>query len=338
MSDPYFATGYIRLLYRVLQAEGLTPETLFRNTGYSHRDLMQADFEMPYPAEMMFCSNALAASSKGLGLRTGQQLQIAAHGVLGTAVQSAPDLETALRVFSELIGSRASFFSINVHSKGNRTTAHIALSGLPKELVTFFTESIFFSLSHCLTFYCGRNTQGVTYRLGYRKPKYWTNYKEVFGRKVEFECQATSIEFDRSLLSLPSPEADPLIHAESVLRCQGQIGVLKQSSLVATIEHFMLENPGKLWALRDLAPLYNCSERTLIRRLKHEGTSYQTLRDDLLKRQAVTFLKAMTVESTAIALGFSDTSSFRRSFVRWFGVTPSKFESEIEPTAFSGVQ
>lgn len=328
MGEHYFATGYIRLLYRMLQAEGLTPEILFRRTGCSEHDLMQADFEMPFPAEMRFCSNALAAASIGLGLRTGQQLQIAAHGMLGTALQSAPDLATALSVFNELIGSRASFFAINMSSSRGKTKLRIELDGLQRELISFFTESIFFSLSHCLNFFSGNSISGIAYRLSYAKPTYWKNYRQAFGKQVEFDCRATSIEFNHSLLSLPSPEADPIVHAESVLRCQGQIGAHKSPHLVATIEHFLLENPGKLWSLKDLAPLYNCSERTLIRRLRHEGTTYQVLRDDLLKRLAITYLTVMTVESTAIALGFSDTSSFRRSFVRWFGVPPSKFKAE----------
>ncbi len=113
MLERYFATGYVRLLYRLLQAERLPSEQLFQNTGCSEVDLMRADFQMPFPAQMQFRQkNALAHSPPGLGLQSGQQLQIAAHGALGTAMQSATDLYAAISTFAQLVAARASFYSI----------------------------------------------------------------------------------------------------------------------------------------------------------------------------------------------------------------------------------
>ena len=69
------------------------------------------------------------------------------------------------------------------------------------------------------------------------------------------------------------------------------------------------------------------SSRTLIRKLALEGTKFQIIRDEQAKKQAANYLTdaSLSVESIGHLLGFSDASSFRRSFKRWFGETPSQY-------------
>ena len=71
MSEPFFATGYIRLLYRFVNAQ-VSETALLKGTGYSASDVMRADFEMPFSAQMCLIENALTHSSLGLALRLGQ--------------------------------------------------------------------------------------------------------------------------------------------------------------------------------------------------------------------------------------------------------------------------
>lgn len=326
MSEPYFATGYVRLLFRLVGPERVLAHQLFEGTDCVEADLMRADFEMPFAAQMRFCENALTHAEPSLGLKVGYQLQLAAHGALGTAMQSAPDLQTALATFAQFIPARASFFSMTLVEVDELARVEIAISNLSKQLVPFFSESILFTLTHCLTFYTGQREGVGSIQLAYPPPDYVLDYGAAFGEPIEFNSTLTRITFDRTLLSLPSPEADAIAFAESVRRCKEQISQRQVSDDVArSIETFLLENPGKLWTVDEIAPLFAMSPRTLIRKLKGHGTTYQQLRDDAFKRQAAIYLRSMSVEATALSLGFADTSSFRRTFKRWFGVTPSAF-------------
>lgn len=328
MSESYFATGYIRLLYRLLQMEQLSSDGLFNGTGYCLADLMRADFQMPFEAQMCFCQNAIALTPPGLGLRSGHQLQIAAHGSLGTAMQSAADLQAALATAAELLESRASFYSVNFERVGDIARVEFAIHDLPNDLVPFFTECILFTITNCLSFYSGKPNNLNQCFIAYDKPPYGSAYGEAFGGSVQFNCPQTAIHFDAKLLPLISTAADPVAYAENVQRCRGQISGRQNEGLVSTVENFLLENPGKLWTVEELGPLFAVSPRTLIRRLKNEGTSYQTLRDNVLKRQATIYLSGMTVEAAAISLGFADTSSFRRTFKRWFGMNPVEWRAK----------
>ena len=71
------------------------------------------------------------------------------------------------------------------------------------------------------------------------------------------------------------------------------------------------------------------SRRTLIRKLKTEGTSYQDLLDGVRQELAAWYLLETTVavEQIAERLGCQDPSNFSRTFRRWFGVTPHSMRS-----------
>ena len=69
------------------------------------------------------------------------------------------------------------------------------------------------------------------------------------------------------------------------------------------------------------------SAPTLRRRLKKEGTSFQTLKDECRRDAAVNYLSNSELSINAIAalMGFTDPSAFHRCFKKWTGTTPDEF-------------
>lgn len=69
------------------------------------------------------------------------------------------------------------------------------------------------------------------------------------------------------------------------------------------------------------------SERTLRRRLKSVGTSY----NEILKRMRATAAKNLlqdgmvTVDRVAAQLGYSESANFRHAFKRWTGHSPQSY-------------
>jgi len=76
------------------------------------------------------------------------------------------------------------------------------------------------------------------------------------------------------------------------------------------------------------------SERTLRRKLKSEGTSFQAITDQTKYEKAQQYLKQGkdSIEDIAIKLGYKEAASFIRAFQRWSGMTPAKFRRYKEPT------
>ncbi|WP_334040286.1 helix-turn-helix transcriptional regulator [Burkholderia ambifaria] len=82
--------------------------------------------------------------------------------------------------------------------------------------------------------------------------------------------------------------------------------------------------------LTALATWLGVSEATLRRRLAAEGSSYHALREQCLADVARRCLRESDwpVARIAAHLGFSGEETFRRAFVRWTGVAPSRFRRD----------
>ncbi|MBR8128131.1 AraC family transcriptional regulator [Burkholderia ambifaria] len=83
--------------------------------------------------------------------------------------------------------------------------------------------------------------------------------------------------------------------------------------------------------LTALATWLGVSEATLRRRLAAEGSSYHALREQCLADVARRCLRDESdwpVARIAAHLGFSGEEAFRRAFMRWTGVAPSRFRRD----------
>ncbi len=84
-------------------------------------------------------------------------------------------------------------------------------------------------------------------------------------------------------------------------------------------------------ALAGLAAWLGVSEATLRRRLMDEGTGYHALREQCLAEAAQRCLRESDWPVARIAAhrGFGGEEAFRRAFVRWTGIAPSRFRRDI---------
>jgi AraC-like DNA-binding protein len=90
---------------------------------------------------------------------------------------------------------------------------------------------------------------------------------------------------------------------------------------------------GQYPQLTQIAAMFNVSTRTYRRRLQKEGTTFQALLDqtrlELAQHQLVR--SDISIAAIAHALGFSDASNFRRAFIQWSGISPSRWrKSHLE--------
>jgi AraC-like DNA-binding protein len=71
------------------------------------------------------------------------------------------------------------------------------------------------------------------------------------------------------------------------------------------------------------------SERTLRRRLKSVGTSYNEILKEMRAAAAKNLLqnKMVTVDRVAAQLGYSESANFRHAFKRWTGQSPQSYRT-----------
>lgn len=83
----------------------------------------------------------------------------------------------------------------------------------------------------------------------------------------------------------------------------------------------------KFPSFEQVTEMLNTSATTLRRRLRNEGTTYQRIKDTCRSDAAIVYLSRpeLSISSVAALMGFTDTSSFHRSFKKWTGKTPKEF-------------
>ena len=82
-------------------------------------------------------------------------------------------------------------------------------------------------------------------------------------------------------------------------------------------------------SLEDVAARLHMSSRTLIRKLRQEGLSFQGIKDDLRRDLAILQLARgeVALGEIAYALGFSSVAVFHRAFRHWTGMTPGAYRA-----------
>ena len=333
------SSSYARILFRHLRLSEKNCQAYFKGTNVSYEQLMTLDGTIPRDDLTQIYRNALAISDReDLGLSVGTQLHLSAHGPLGVATFSGPDLRTGLVLLARFSQTRTDFFNITISEHPQGMKVSFAETFDLDDLRVFVTESVLIGLFSAINFFVGVGQFNGQVRFAYPKPTYWHNYHDHFGDNIEFDQPETEVIVPEEILSIPSPAAEPALHEESVAICERQLRAIKADDAgnpVSTTEEkvstLISENPGRIWTLSEVAAKLNVSPRTLIRKLESEGTKFQRVRDELAKKQVAHYLTdaSLSVESIGYLLGFSDVSSFRRSFKRWFGETPSQYIGRV---------
>lgn len=334
------SSSYARILFRHLRLSEKNCQSYFHGTEVSYEELMTLDGTIARDDFIQIYRNALAISKReDLGLSVGAQLQLSAHGSLGVATLSAPDLRTTLGLLAQYSQTRTDFFRVTITERAEGMAVTFTETFDLDDLREFVTESVLIGFFSAIHFFAGLGQFKGRACFAYPRPSYGHQYQSHFGGNIRFNHSVTEIIVPTAALSISSPTADPVMHQEAVASLERQLKEITtgEPSLVVSTERalrkLILENPGKIWTLNEVAGKLSMSPRTLIRKLDAEGFRFQTIRDDVAKEQALHYLSdtSLTVESVGHLMGFSDVSSFRRSFKRWFGETPSQYIDRVRP-------
>ena len=159
-------------------------------------------------------------------------------------------------------------------------------------------------------------------------PGYRGEYERIFGAAVVFEADRNAILVDanwpahklaaqpRYVFGVLSRHADALLKSlEGSKTTRGQV-----ECLLLPILH--TGDAGK----DAIAGKLGMSSDTLLRRLKAEGATFETVLDELRHKMALHYLdsKKVSVNETAYLVGFSEAAAFSRAFKRWTGTSPRK--------------
>jgi AraC-like DNA-binding protein len=163
-------------------------------------------------------------------------------------------------------------------------------------------------------------------------PELLSEYEDLFCCEVLFNQEHNCICIDSDILDLPIAHANPKIlsslldHATIVLH-----ELDKNRSYADQVKNLLrLMVSSRMPRREDIAEQMHMSSRTLQRKLKEEGSSYQHVLDELRIELACHYLvkTELALEAIAEKLGFMETRSFYRHFKNYCGKTAGEYRKE----------
>jgi AraC-like DNA-binding protein len=158
------------------------------------------------------------------------------------------------------------------------------------------------------------------------------DYERWFSAPVRFGARATQLLFPRSALCEKLVTADPML-----------LGILQRLAedlsektpdlppLTAQVRRAVgtaLQSDGA--SIERVAQSLGLTARSLQRRLKEEGTSFQAVREQVRQELAQRYLgEGLAITEISFLLGFSEPSAFFRAFKRWTGTTPLESRARL---------
>ena len=314
--------SYFQLILRRFGVNDTLRVAILDGVGLSSEEIESASSEINYAQQLRQFDNMNRLFGEGWLLEAPELWRPAAHGALGVAVMTSPDLDEALHVIVRYITARTPNQRLKL-IRGEEVVAlrHSLPIDLPGPQAKISVEAVFLSLAAMLRWLLGEVSSQARYEFIWPETEYAERLKEILGGEVAWDAGSNAVVIPRSLLEVRSPLADSVLHDAAVHRLEQA----RRTSQAATgvkgrAEHLLANSESGRVASADAARALGLSQRTLVRRLAQSGATYRDLVDAELKTRAQRWLDAGVLSRGEISerLGFADATSFSRACRRWF--------------------
>lgn len=321
--------GAFALLPELIRQLGGEPEGVLLGAGLELSALDHPDNRVPY--RTLASALDLAARNTGcehLGLLAGRLFHLTELGLLGELVRNCPTVGRALEsltVYQHLNseGGLAFLLKRGDYVDLGYASYHPSVPGVAHLYDTALATGM-----NIMTDLCGPTWKPYEAFLPHAKPRDVAQYRAFFKVAPRFDAEYCALRFPARDLARAVPDASPEAHrrCEVAARSAGAPDFMQQ--VYRGLRRLMLENRH---SGDDLAQLLTMHRRTLNRRLKAEGTTFQRVLDEIRFEVARDLLSNSNVnlDDVAATLGYAAVTPFMRTFRRWSGTTPGQWRRSV---------
>jgi AraC-like DNA-binding protein len=261
-----------------------------------------------------------------LGLLS-RPLKRGSFALVARSAIGAATLEVAMRRVARTFGLLQSDVELELVRDG--ALAGLALRFADPSIArpAFLHEMLLRVFWRLLAWLAGGQLAPALFDFAFVRPAYSGSYGKIFPAPLQFERQQSGFWFDARRLH------DAVLRDEVSLRtfiedAPANVIVPRAAGVFTARVRAHLQQMQPSWPdLGDSAAALHVSTATLQRRLAREGTSFQSLKDELRRDIAIGRLSTSTVTLAVLAfeLGFADAATFQRAFKSWTGNAPGAY-------------
>lgn len=278
-----------------------------------------------------------ATNNPDLGLLAYKTAHPANLGILGYAVMSCPNIESALRRIIENQAMLSTGFTLYLEE--NET--QIKISGLPldpeeKILPRSFIDSIAAITLALLQWLVPKGeVHPEQLEVSYPAPEDSSRLANLFGNNISFNSTTNALTFKKCDTALTIASHNSVLEAlhEEQLKLsrmeQEERAILSSTSRLITNALNKLKNP----IMTEISQSIGMSTHQLRRALADQGTTFQILVDETRMKKSGYLLThtSQSMKSIAIQIGLKNQSAFNKACERWFSMTPSAYRAMHRP-------
>lgn len=306
---------------------------LLRGTGLTEAILDAPDALVEAGQELAVARNLVAhvGDKVGLGVEVGSHYTLASPGIIGFALLSSATMREAFGTAMRFVRLSSAFVRMVLTEGGDEAVITFDDSETPADIRDFLAERDFSASLKSAFFLFGKisaSTAQLTVESRLDPGRSESVRKLLSVAAVTPNRPVNRVLLPRRLLDEPLPTADAATAQMCVQQCTDLLERRREASGIASVvRSLLLHDPQRFPPIREIADRLGVSERALRRQLAAANTSYQTLLDKTRQTLASELLTTtrLPVERVAHNLGYSETASFTRAFIRWRGMSPTQF-------------
>ncbi|MGP8304601.1 AraC family transcriptional regulator ligand-binding domain-containing protein [Vibrio sp. YIC-376] len=319
----------IAIAIELARQNGISTQDVLTSAGLTSESLYLPETEFNRFQEISTFESLLdITQSEILGLQIGRSIKVSCLGLPGYAMLVSENVAQAIScliAFPLLLGW---YFNIELEPDERTVTLKISDYCYSDKLKQFSIEMALSSVLTLIEDLLGHAVKPVAVKLTGSSIPHLQKVATFLGCNVE-PCEYDGITFELSTFLSLCPLANKVSFEDLYRQCEikeSEWHARTSQDLASKIKYLVSQEPAS-YSMTNVARELWMTERTLRRRLKEQGISFQKLVNQVRYQKAVTLLETTDTHIADIAeqLGYSDTASFRHAFKRWSRLAPTEF-------------
>lgn len=335
-------SGWVLAIARTLEDEGVAYEGVFRRIDMDPTRLQRGNDR--YSQELLsrlWRAAVQETADANFGLKVATHVRPSTFHVLGYAMSCSATVGAALHRFARYVKLVSGSVTVVLDEDAlhTRATLHFETGIAPPIPQT--VDAVLAGLVSFTSWIVGEPVVPAALHFRHEAPADASEYARLLRCPVYFNQADDRIVFHSADMHRPVLAADEQLAAsldslavQEVTQLSGRFTRKVRDCLQQQLAHGDVSKRGTARTL-------NMTDRTLLRRLKDEGTTFQQVLDLLREEVAYEQLQRhdVSLQELSSMLGFSDASTFSRAFKRWTGRRPSlqqgAWQAGTEPLTFA---
>ncbi len=322
---------YGRHLARVFE-----PLALLEGTGLGVQDLNDPARRITVRQALRYIRNTLAlAPEPDWYLAWAGALSDHFHGPISIALMSAPTLGAGFDAFLRFFPGRVPYLHMQGHDEGAEYVAELLPLIELGAALPLLVETPLIILQQYLDTVYGVDFATARVELRYARTSYADRYPRYFKARVDFDAERNALSVPAAWRALRNLDYHESTWAHAIAQCEATLASSRERTTLGAVldllrAAFSVPHRSRaLPTLEEVATHLHLAPRTLIRRLRRLGTTYQEVMDDFLRKRALELLAndCAKIKEVAAALGFHNPANFGKAFKRWYAVSPGAYRA-----------